>query len=158
MKESFALLYDAFKHGSQRRRFWSRLPENLSQSVTEKTKRARVAIFGDLYVRDNDLMNQDLIKMIEENGGEVITTPYSEYIKIVVDPFTERAFREGRYLDYVKTKFLKSLIPLVEEKYAHYFNRLIGEPIREEKAEFDEWLNKFGLYLFHRGESFRKSA
>ncbi|NTV84509.1 MAG: CoA activase, partial [Bacteroidales bacterium] len=153
MKESFALLYDAFKHGKPKEKILEHVTGEFKSIVTEKTKRARVAIFGDLYVRDNDLMNQDLIKVIEENGGEVITTPYSEYIKTIVEPFTERAFREGRYLDYVKAKFLKSLIPLVEENYAHYFNGLMGEPVREGKAEFDEWLNKFGLYLFHRGES-----
>jgi len=153
MQESFALLYDAFKYGKPKEKILEQIIGEFESIVTEKSKRARVAIFGDLYVRDNELMNQGLIKMIEENGGEVITTPYSDYIKIIVEPFMERAFREGRYLDYVKTKFLKSLIPLVEENYAHYFYRLIGEPVREGKADFDEWLNKFGLYLFHRGES-----
>ncbi|NLO02917.1 MAG: hypothetical protein GX126_11490, partial [Bacteroidales bacterium] len=62
---------------------------------TEKTTRPRVAIFGDLYVRDNALLNQHLIKTVEENGGEVITTPYSEYMKIVVTPFSERIYKEG---------------------------------------------------------------
>jgi predicted nucleotide-binding protein (sugar kinase/HSP70/actin superfamily) len=113
-----------------------------------------VAIFGDLYVRDNELMNQHLIQLVEEHGGEVITTPYSEYIKIIVEPFTDRAFKEGRYLDYAKTRFLKSLIPMVEEKYAPYFYRIMGEPLKDDKNEFFSWLNKFGINLLHRGESF----
>jgi predicted nucleotide-binding protein (sugar kinase/HSP70/actin superfamily) len=153
MQESFALLKTAFKQGKPKEELLVHIVGEFESIETEKTERARVAIFGDLYVRDNDLMNQDLIKMIEENGGEVITTPYSEYIKLIVDPFIERAFKEGRYLDYVKTKFLKSLIPLVEENYAHVFNRIFGEPDMETITEFDEWLNKFGLNLFHRGES-----
>ena len=45
--------------------------------------RPKVAIFGDLYVRDNEVMNQELVRCIEEAGGEVVTTPYSDYIKIV---------------------------------------------------------------------------
>jgi hypothetical protein len=36
----------------------------------------------------------------------------------------------------------------------HHFHRLIGKPEKEIKAEFDEWLDKFGLHLMHRGESF----
>jgi len=153
IEASFALLYDAFKQGKPKEKILEHIVGEFESIKMEKTERARVAIFGDLYVRDNELMNQDLIKMIEENGGEVITTPYSEYIKIVIDPFTERAFKEGRYLDYAKTKFLKSLIPLVEENYTRFFERLNGGNHTIDKNEFDEWLNKFGLNLFHRGES-----
>jgi predicted CoA-substrate-specific enzyme activase len=154
VKDSFALLYDAFKKGAPKERMLENIMEKFVSIATEKTKRTRVAIFGDLYVRDNELMNQDLINMIEKNGGEAITTPYSEYLKIVIDPFIERAFREGRYFEYAKTKFLKALIPLVEENYAVYFNRLLDESKGATGAELDDWLNKFGLSLFHRGESF----
>ncbi len=88
------------------------------------TNRPKIAIFGDLFVRDNDLMNQDLIKTIEDNGGEVITTPYSEYIKIVADPTNKRNLKEGRYFEFVKIKFLTSLIPLVEDKFNPWFCRI----------------------------------
>jgi predicted nucleotide-binding protein (sugar kinase/HSP70/actin superfamily) len=152
--ESFALLRDAFREGKPKEKILEYLIGEFKKIETVKADRTKVAIFGDLYVRDNDLMNQDLIKIIEENGGEVITTPYSDYIKIIVEPFTARAFKEGRYLDYARTKFLKSLIPIVEENYAPYFNRIFGEPKKEEKSEIDGWLNRFGINLLHRGESF----
>jgi predicted CoA-substrate-specific enzyme activase len=153
IKESFILLYDVFKQGKPEEIIIKEIIRKFECIETAKKKRTRVCIFGDLYVRDNDLMNQGLIKMIEENGGEVITTPYSEYLKIVINPYIERAFKEGRYLDYARMKFLKSLIPLVEENYAPSFNRLLGAPYKESKAELESWLNKFGLNLFHRGES-----
>jgi predicted CoA-substrate-specific enzyme activase len=154
IKDAFALLYDAFKLGIPKEKVLEHIIETFESVETEKTDRTKVAIFGDLYVRDNDLMNQDLIKLIEENGGEAITTPYSEYIKIIIDPFVERAFKEGRYFDYAKTKFLKALIPLVEENYIEHFDRIIGKYDGETKPDFDDWLNKFGLNLLHRGESF----
>ena len=47
--------------------------------------RKKVAIFGDFYVRDNDIMNQNLIEAIENAGGEVITTPYNDYAKITFE-------------------------------------------------------------------------
>ena len=50
-------------------------------------RRPQVAIFGDLYVRDNDVMNQGLIRAIEEAGGEAITTPYTEYIRIIAESY-----------------------------------------------------------------------
>ena len=59
--------------------------------------RPKVAIFGDLYVRDNEMMNQDLIHFIEEHGGEVVTTPYSSYAKMVAGQYLRKWFVEGRY-------------------------------------------------------------
>jgi predicted nucleotide-binding protein (sugar kinase/HSP70/actin superfamily) len=153
IKESFALLNEAFKHDRPKEKILEHIVHSFGNIATEKTERARVAIFGDLYVRDNELMNQGLIRLIEDNGGEVITTPYSEYVKMIVEPITERSYREGRYLDYAKTKFLKSLIPLVEEKYVHFFRQYTGGPCHEAKSELDDWLNKFGVNLLHRGES-----
>ena len=41
---------------------------------------ARVAIFGDLYARDNEVFNKDLIHFTEGHGGEDVTTPYSSYV------------------------------------------------------------------------------
>jgi predicted nucleotide-binding protein (sugar kinase/HSP70/actin superfamily) len=151
---SFGLLYDAFRQGKPKAEILENIVHEFESVETVKRERTRVAIFGDLYVRDNDMMNQGLIKMIEENGGEVITTPYSEYIKMIVEPFAERAFKEGRYFDYIKTKFLKSLIPPVEENYAPCFSRILGDHKQATRVELDEWLDKFGINLFHRGESF----
>jgi len=65
--------------------------------------------------------------MVEDHGGEVITTPFSEYVKFVVDPSTARSPKEGNSMDYAKIKFLKSLIPLGEDKYKKYFYRYNGE-------------------------------
>lgn len=154
IRESFVLLREAFRDGKPKEIILEYIIGEFRKIETVRTERTKVAIFGDLYVRDNDLMNQDLIKIIEENGGEVITTPYSDYIKIIVEPFTARAFKEGRYLDYARTRFLKSLIPIVEDNYIPYFNRIFSEPKKEEKSVLDGWLNKFGINLLHRGESF----
>jgi hypothetical protein len=83
----------------------------------------------------------------------VITTPYSEYIKIIVDPHTERSLKERNYFDYVKVKFLSSLIPLVEDKYKKCLKPYKGESISTSSELVDQWLDNFGLNVLHRGES-----
>ena len=98
-------------------------------------------------------MNQELIKTVEANGGEVITTPYSEYIKMIANTVTERRFKEGRYFEYARTRFLSSLIPLVEDKFNPYFYRIMGKPTNGESMKRETWLNQFGLNLLHAGES-----
>jgi predicted nucleotide-binding protein (sugar kinase/HSP70/actin superfamily) len=98
-------------------------------------------------------MNQDLIKTVEANGGEVITTPYSEYIKIIISTTTKRFFKRGRYSDYLKMKFLKSLIPLIEDKYKKHIFKYNGQIKGLSSEEIDAWLNKFDMNMMHRGES-----
>jgi predicted nucleotide-binding protein (sugar kinase/HSP70/actin superfamily) len=153
IKKALKWSYDTFLHDTPKERVLEKIISEFESVEIEKTDRSKVAIFGDLYVRDNDLVNQDLIKLVEENGGEIITTPYSEYIKIIVDPHTDRSLIERNYFDYIKTKFLRSLIPLVEDKYQKYFAKYVGENISTSSKDVDAWLDKFGVSVLHRGES-----
>ncbi|MCY1723303.1 acyl-CoA dehydratase activase [Prolixibacteraceae bacterium Z1-6] len=153
IQESLQMLYDVFLTGKSKEQALEKIIRDFEAIETVKTDRPKVAIFGDLYVRDNDLMNQNLIQTIEANGGEVITTPYSEYVKIIAEPMSERFFKEGFYRKYVQTKFLTSLIPLVEGKYRKYLDGFSGTEQAIQAAEADDWLNAFGLNIFQRGES-----
>ena len=151
--QSLDILTKAFRYNHSKDHALKKIMLDFESIQTIRSDKPKVAIFGDLYVRDNDLMNQDLVKTVELNGGEVITTPYSEFLKIVVNTVTERFFRKGQYSEYVKLKFLKSLIPLVEEKYRKYFHKYNGEIYGITSDETDKWLNRFGLNILHRGES-----
>ena len=151
--QSLEILTKAFRYNQSKDLALKKIMLDFESIQTVRSDKPKVAIFGDLYVRDNDLMNHDLVKTVELNGGEVITTPYSEFLKIVVDTITERFFRKGQYSEYVKLKFLKSLIPLVEEKYKKYFYKYNGEINGITSEETDKWLNRFGLNILHRGES-----
>ena len=153
VNKALKISYDTFLNGEPKVPLLEKIINEFEAIESVKTDRPKVAIFGDLYVRDNDLFNQDLVKIVEENGGEVITTPYSEYIKIIVDPHTERSLKERNYFDYVKVKFLSSLIPLVEDKYKKYLQPYNGETTLTSSDLVDEWLDKFGLNVLHRGES-----
>jgi len=153
IQQARQLLYDTFRHGKPKDLALEQIIRDFESIETERQEKPKVAIFGDLYVRDNDLMNQDLIKTVEANGGEVITTPYSEFIKIVINTITKRFFKRGRYSEYVKMKFLKSLIPLVEDKYRQTLAGYNGEAKGLTSDEIDDWLSKFGMNIMHRGES-----
>jgi predicted CoA-substrate-specific enzyme activase len=78
-------------------------------------KRPKVALFGDFYVRDNDIFNQDLIRAIERAGGEVVTTSYVEYLKATVDAFFERLLIERRYGPWLGYRAVMMAIASVEK-------------------------------------------
>jgi predicted CoA-substrate-specific enzyme activase len=153
MGKAYRTLYDVFKNGTSKETALELIISDFEAIDVVRTDRPKVAIFGDLYVRDNDLMNQDLIKTVEDNGGEVITTPYSEFLKIIAETLIGRRFKEGRYLEYAKTRFLASLIPLIEEKFNSCFYRIIEKPTNGKSMNVENWLSQFGLHVLHAGES-----
>ncbi len=153
IEASASKLEEAFKKGSD---FTAVLENIIKDFETIKIipgKRPRVAIFGDFYVRDNRVMNQDIIRVIENNGGEVITTPYSELIKIIAAPYLKKWVKEGNYLEVVTSKVLLKAISLFENRYYKYFYRILKEPAQEFSMNPVDVLKKFNVRIEQSGES-----
>ncbi|NIM15490.1 MAG: CoA activase, partial [Candidatus Aminicenantes bacterium] len=121
--------------------------------IKPSSPRPKVAIFGDVYMRDNDVMNQDLIHDIEAAGGEVITTPYSEYVKIISSAFFEKCKKMRRYPELITLKPLLTAIELLERKYSTHFKKYIGKQVSSRKWEFTRVLSQFNVRLVQGGES-----
>jgi predicted CoA-substrate-specific enzyme activase len=114
----------------------------------------RVAIFGDLYVRDNDVMNQNLINDIEENGGEVITTPYTDLVKITIENQIRRTLARGDYFTAGLYRVMISSIKYFEEKYYKQFKKFLGNKPIVNPLKLEKNLKKFNITPFHSGESY----
>ena len=133
------------------------LKEVISQvariQVENNVKRPKVAIFGDLYVRDNDIMNQDLVHFIEANGGEVVTTPYYKYIKIIANSYFKKWFKEGKYLSLISNKALLTAMKTMEKKYYKYFEPILKESDLVVTDSYENLLEQYGILPEHTGES-----
>ncbi len=119
----------------------------------QSAPRPKVAIFGDLYARDNRVLNQDLVHFIEAHGGEVITTPYTSYVKMVVRPYYWKWFLEGQYLNVLSTGALMSAFAQLERKYFPYFRWVLEEPEPAYDASPQAVLAEYGIRVEHAGES-----
>lgn len=117
-------------------------------------KKPGVAIFGDLYVRDNDVMNQDLIRTIEECGGEVITTPYTDLVKITIENVIRRAMARGDYFESGLYRVMLASIKIMEDKYYKLFKKYLGPKPKVNPLQLEKHLTKFNISPFHSGESF----
>jgi predicted CoA-substrate-specific enzyme activase len=117
-----------------------------------RTSRPKVSIFGDFYMRDNAVMNQDLIHFIEEAGGEVIPTPYNEYLKIISTAYFEKCLKMGRFMELIKFRPLLTAVEFLEKKYFAHFARYIGKPVSG-NPQYAEIFSRFNLRLQHGGES-----
>jgi len=115
--------------------------------------RPKVAVFGDLYARDNPVINQNLIHFIEANGGEVITTPYSEYLRMISKVYYRKWCVEGHFWDAFSSSVLMASLRRREKTYYRHFERVLGEPepVYDEPAE--EILSRHHLRIEHTGEA-----
>ena len=120
---------------------------------TVAAQRPKVAIFGDLYSRDNRVMNQDLIAYIEAGGGEVITTPYNEYAKMIAGSYFRKWFNEGKYLDYLTGKTLLTAMTALEKSYTKIFNRILDEPEHTYNDKPEDILAQYNISVENTGES-----
>ncbi len=117
-------------------------------------RRPRVAIFGDLYTRDNDVMNQGLIHAIEEAGGEALTTPYTEYVRFIIDPYLRKWSLAGEHLKSLRYRSLWRVADGLGSRTREHFSRFLDpEPaVRDDGSE--GFIRAFGLRTEHAGESF----
>lgn len=152
INRSQELLYAAFRDQRPKEPVLKEIMAMFDAIETKRESRPKVAIFGDIYVRDNDVFNQDLVKVIEANGGEALVTSMSEYLKIILKQLEIRMFQEGRYLEHYNLRLLKHLIPLLDKKYNRYFSKYTRD-IQPLNGELKEILDKYHLQVLHRGES-----
>jgi predicted CoA-substrate-specific enzyme activase len=116
-------------------------------------RRPKVAIFGDIYVRDNELINQNLIQFIEAHGGEVVTTPYSTFVKMIAKPYLRKWFVEGHYLEALCSKAFIATISHLEKTYYKYFQRILEEPEPVYDESPEHILSTYGIRMENTGEA-----
>lgn len=153
IQKSMDHLYETFLKGNSKQKALRQIIDWFKGIEQKTEKRPKVAIFGDLYARDNDVFNQNLIRCIEKNGGEAITTPYSEYLKIIGLPYNKRLITEGFYLKAAMRRFLLSIALLIEDNYLKYFTEILDESPIKPLRVFEDKLKLFNIKTSHNGES-----
>ncbi len=153
LETSLEIFYEAFMGRMKRQEAVAAVIDRFASIPVDRRPRPKVAVFGDLYSRDNRVMNQDLIRFIERHGGEVVTTPYNEYARMIANPYFRKWFFEGKYLTLISSRTLMAAITRLERSYYRLFEPLLGEPM----ANFDDPLEKilapYELRIEHTGES-----
>ncbi|MCF8109926.1 MAG: acyl-CoA dehydratase activase [Desulfobacteraceae bacterium] len=120
---------------------------------TVPVNRPKVAIFGDLYARDNPVFNQDLIAFIEECGGEALTTPYTDYAKMIAPAYYKKWFTEGKFFNLAVSRGLLAAMVHREKTYYRYFEKVLKEPEPVYDVPPAQILASFGMIPENTGES-----
>ncbi|MBI4651808.1 hypothetical protein HY745_11105 [Candidatus Desantisbacteria bacterium] len=153
IKKSESIFYDAFLGKKSLENAVIEVVQKFKNIKMEKTNKPKVAVFGDLYARDNDIMNQDLIHSIENAGGEVITIPLSDFGRIVSNIYVKRWLKNGRFKEAITTKGLMMMATTIEDNYYKYFNEILQQPVIKSNIDLKFIMEKFHVVVEHSGES-----
>lgn len=121
---------------------------------TSGDERPKVAIFGDFYVCDNEVMNQGLVTTIEEAGGEVVATPYTDFVKMTLDNVIRRTIDRGEYVRAVQQKILGACVKLLDTKYYTLFEKYLGPRKVINPGKLERHLARFNINPYNSGESY----
>jgi predicted CoA-substrate-specific enzyme activase len=116
-------------------------------------QRPKVAIFGDLYARDNPVFNQDLISLIEDCGAEALTTPYTDYAKMIAPAYFKKWFTEGRFMSLLVNRGLLAAMVHREKTYFRHFKKILKEPEPVYDMAPEKILAQFNMIRENTGES-----
>lgn len=153
LAKAISVLRDAFLGKRSLEKTVDEVVSQFEWIETAGPRRPKVAIFGDLYSRDNRVMNQDLIAAIEACGGEVVTTPYSEFGKMIAGSYFRKWFNEGKYLDMLTGKALLTAMVALERSLMKSLNRLLDEPEHRYDDDPAEILARYQVSIENTGES-----
>jgi predicted CoA-substrate-specific enzyme activase len=153
LQKSITVLAEAFLGRRSMEKSLDEIISHFQRVETTRQARPKVAIFGDLYCRDNSVMNQNLIRFIEENGGEVLTTPYSEYAKMIAGSYFRKWFKEGKYVDLFTYKALLAAMSAMEKDYMKILQRILQEPEYLYDDDPAEILARYDIAPENTGES-----
>ena len=153
IESSVAILEEAFAGTRDKESAVADVVGRFESIRTVPGRRPEVALFGDLYVRDNPVFNQDLIAYIEARGGEALTTPYTDYVKMIAQSYFRKWFTEGKYFNLMVNRAMFATMTHQERAYWKLFQRVLGEPEPVYDDDPAEILAGFGVIPENTGES-----
>jgi predicted nucleotide-binding protein (sugar kinase/HSP70/actin superfamily) len=112
----------------------------------------QVGIVGDLYVRENEMLNRNLLREIERAGAEVVTVPFIETISLTSHSYFANERLDGRYLDLLQDKVTWGALHMLTQKLVALARPILGERILEKPRDPGEYLRRYGLSERHEGE------
>ena len=153
LTESVNVLIDAFMGKQSKDAALAHVIASFEAIEKTHERNPKVAIFGDLYVRDNDVMNQELIRFIENHNGEVIVTPYSAYIQMIAKTYLKKWFFEGNYLDVLSSKALLATVTQMEKGYLKSIGKILENPSPGYHENPEKIFAQYNVRIEHTGES-----
>lgn len=95
--------------------------------VNGSARKPRVAVFGEIYIRNDPYANDNTLERIEELGGEVLYSPISEWLEFVNLSFIEKSRKLGRQGSVVAGKIKAGVMAMMKRPVEKPFEKLFAD-------------------------------
>ncbi|MBN2029919.1 CoA activase [bacterium] len=155
LERSRQVLVHCFRSGRSKEEHFKKIVDAFAQIPVDISSppKPKVAIVGDLYVRDNDIFNQRLIHELEQLGAEVITTPFNYILRLLVAKHRYTMLKEGRYLSLLRDKLLIEVFEQFEKRFYNISTKILDETFPTFDDEILAILKEYNITLRHDGET-----
>ena len=100
-------------------------------------------------------MNQELYRTIEDAGGEIITTPYTDIVRMILGNIIRRSIYRREYISAAQHRMvISSCLTLFDDKYYRYFEKYLGPRKIINPGKLEKNLAMFNINPYHSGESY----
>lgn len=94
--------------------------------LDESFRKPLVAVFGEIYVRNDEYANDNTVRKLEELGAEVVYTPLTEWFDYVNYSYIQKSREKGRTASMLKGKAREMLISRVKRAVEKPFDGLLA--------------------------------
>ncbi|MGA1874125.1 MAG: acyl-CoA dehydratase activase [bacterium] len=146
-------LHECFAAGTSKEEAFRQVVSEFLAIDTRSCTLPQVGIVGDLYVRDNEIFNQNLIRHCEKAGAEVVTVPFLDGIGLFMQIHFQTQWEDGRYIHLLKDKVSYNMLSVFSRKLSTLAEPILDGhsfgPVRDPM----EYLTRHFLSIRHEGET-----
>ncbi|MFQ5431102.1 MAG: acyl-CoA dehydratase activase [Nitrospinota bacterium] len=130
--ESLAIVLKSLRDGGKdlARKFYDVRDIFRSVKIDRSQRRPIIGVVGEIYVRLHSFSNHDVVRQIEEIGGEAWVAPFGEWIFYCTDRFIANSKRDKKLKNIVSGKLFNAMLKKDEGK--------LLEPFRDDLLNWHE--------------------
>jgi len=110
----------------------------------KQENKPRIGILGDLYVKYNSVLNDDIYSLIEELGGEILIPSFTDTVANIIDGDIRETGLDRKYLRGLN---------IFEKRFENIFTGLIDYAFEPPVDECIRLMHEFGINHYIPGET-----
>ncbi|MBN1980296.1 MAG: hypothetical protein JW795_02110 [Chitinivibrionales bacterium] len=147
------ILSGCFAEGASIEKVFKEVVSAFLRIDTQTRLLPQAGIVGDLYVRDNDVFNQNLISHIEKTGAEVVTVPFIDTLNLLAEIHFQTQWQYGKYFNLLKDTVAYNVLKAFTKKINAIAKPLIDNQFHGLQQQPLDYLQKYFLTIRHGGET-----
>jgi predicted nucleotide-binding protein (sugar kinase/HSP70/actin superfamily) len=153
VQEAEERLFAAFRQGTSKEDVFQEIVKAFTAVEATDVRLPQVGIVGDVYVRDNDIFNQDLIRGLERAGAEAVTIPFIDTVGLLAATHFKILWVDGSYMGLLRDKALYNAFSLFGRKLIKIARSLTRDEQHTLKHDPATYLQRHRLSIRHGGET-----